>query len=76
MAAIPDEVDSPSPMLTVEQVAGLLRVHPKTVYGAVKAGEIPGAVHVGRTIRIHGPTVLAWLAEGQKPVSRAKRAAK
>ncbi len=63
-----------SEVLTVDDLAKLLKVNRNTVYGLVKTGDIPGAVHLGRTIRIHGPTVLAWLSSsGQKHVSRDAR---
>ena len=48
-------------MLTVDELAALLRVEPKTIYRAVKLGEIPGARRLGRAIRIHRPTLLRWL---------------
>lgn len=66
------------PALTVDQLAKLLQLNRNTVYNLVKAGEIPGATRFGRVIRVHGPTVVAWLAKGQTHVSRdaRRRAAK
>jgi excisionase family DNA binding protein len=60
-----------SPSLTVAETAKLLRVHKKTVYELVKAGELPGR-KLGTAIRLNGPSVLAWL-QGQDPVSPSKR---
>jgi excisionase family DNA binding protein len=60
-------------VLTVDELAALLRIDRKTVYSAIRAGEIPGVRQLGRTIRIHRGTVLAWLAQGQGRVSRSKR---
>jgi excisionase family DNA binding protein len=48
-------------VLTVDEVAELLRVDRKTVYEAVRVGELPGAVRVGRAIRVHRATFLLWL---------------
>lgn len=61
------------PILTVDELAELLRVNRKTAYAAIKAGEIPGVRHIGGVIRAHRDTVLAWLAEGQARVSRPRR---
>lgn len=61
--------DFSSPVMTVDEVADLLRVHKKTVYEAIKLGKLPGAVKVGSAIRIHGPTVLKWLETGSLPSS-------
>jgi excisionase family DNA binding protein len=60
-------------VLTVDEVAALLRVNRKTVYEAIRRSEFPGARRIGGTIRICRRTVLAWLAEGQPSVSRSSR---
>jgi excisionase family DNA binding protein len=60
------------PILTVDELAGLLRVNRKTAYAAISAGEIPGARRIGGSIRVHRDTVLDWLAgEGRAPSSRS-----
>ncbi|TAK04040.1 DNA-binding protein [Patescibacteria group bacterium] len=59
-------------VLTVDEVAGLLRVNRKTVYAAVAQGAIPGVVRVGGTIRVCRDAVLAWLA-GEGRVSSSRR---
>jgi excisionase family DNA binding protein len=60
--AIPDTpIQSPSgtapseqdrTVLTVDELAGLLRVERKTAYAAIARGEIPGVRSVGRSIRV------------------------
>lgn len=60
-------------VLTVEELAELLRINRKTAYAAVEAGDIPGVRRIGRTIRISRDTVLAWLAEGQARFPRSRR---
>lgn len=65
-------VELPS-VLTVDELATLLRINRKTAYAAVKAGEIPGVRHVGNAIRVHRDTVLSWLAQGQVRVPRPRR---
>lgn len=62
------------PVLTVDEVAALLRVNRKTVYEALARGEMPGARRVGRVIRIARDPVLRWLADdSQGRVSRSRR---
>lgn len=64
----------PTPsVLTVDELAALLRVNRKTVYAALSRGEIPGAKRIGATYRIHGDAVLAWLASSQDRVARSRR---
>ncbi|RJO73130.1 MAG: DNA-binding protein [Myxococcales bacterium] len=48
-------------ILTVQELADLLRVNVKTVYEAIARKEIPGCRRVGRTIRIVRQAVLDWL---------------
>ena len=60
-------------LLTVAEVATLLRVERKTVYALVSSGELPGARRLGRVIRFHRGAVLRWLAEGQGRPPRSRR---
>ncbi|MES1184962.1 MAG: helix-turn-helix domain-containing protein [Myxococcales bacterium] len=62
-----------SPILTVDELAALLRLNRKTVYDALSRGEIPGARRVGSTYRILRAAVIDWLASGQGRVSHSKR---
>lgn len=52
-------------VMTVEEVAVLLRVNKKTVYDAIKRREFPGVRRIGGTIRVARAAVLRWLEEGQ-----------
>jgi excisionase family DNA binding protein len=60
------ERSSPFPLvLTVEEVADLLRVNRKTVYQAATRGEIPGVRRIGnRMLRFYGPALAQWLETG------------
>jgi len=51
-------------IMTVDELANLLRIARGSAYRAVKAGEVPGVVRIGKTLRIHRPTVLRWLEQG------------
>ena len=71
------EQRSPLPLvLTVEEVARLLRVNRKTVYQAATRGEIPGVRRIGnRTLRFYGPALAHWLetGTGSKESRKARR---
>lgn len=60
-------------ILTVDEVASLLRLNRKTVYEALARGEIPGARRIGRTYRIARSALLGWLSDGQVRVPRSRR---
>jgi excisionase family DNA binding protein len=74
LRAYPHAKTEPTPpVLTVDELAALLRVNRKTVYDALSRGEIPGARRIGSTYRILRDAVLDWLASGQDRVSRSRR---
>lgn len=50
-------------LLTVAEVAGVLRVSNMTVYRLIKAGELP-ALRVGKNYRIRERDLEAYLATG------------
>ena len=68
-----EPVPPDSAVLTVDELAMLLRVNRKTVYDALLRGEIPGARRVGTTYRILRAAVIDWLSSGQGRVSHSKR---
>ena len=68
-----EPVPPDSAVLTVDELAALLRVNRKTVYDALSRGEIPGARRVGTTYRIWRAAVIDWLSSGQGRVSHSKR---
>jgi excisionase family DNA binding protein len=53
------------PVLTVEEVADLMRIDRKTAYAAIADGDVPGVRRVGRCIRVSRDILLQWLANGQ-----------
>jgi len=62
------------PVLTVDEVAFLMRIDRKTAYAAIAEGGIPGVRRLGRCIRISRDVLLRWLEEGEaKPRRRALR---
>ncbi|MGH7437445.1 MAG: helix-turn-helix domain-containing protein [Polyangiaceae bacterium] len=71
-AIVRDLTEAPA-ILTVDELADLLRVNRKTLYDALSRGEIPGARRIGVTYRIHRDAVLTWLASGQDRAARSRR---
>jgi excisionase family DNA binding protein len=60
-------------VISVRDLARLLNLERKSVYAAIRRGEIPGVRRVGRCIRVCRATVLAWLRDGQGLVSRSPK---
>lgn len=60
--AAPRDWEDVPVVLRVEEVAGLLRCDPSTVYSMVRAGELPHR-RVGRVLRFDRDKLAAWLAD-------------
>jgi excisionase family DNA binding protein len=61
-------------ILTVEEVADLMRIDRKTAYAAIACGEVPGVRRIGRCIRVSRDVLLRWLELGDvKPATRGRR---
>jgi len=56
-------------LLTVNEVANILRVSNMTVYRLVKSGQIP-AIRVGKNYRIKESDVNTYLSKGTERVER------
>lgn len=56
--------DTLPPVLTVEEVAELMRVDRKTAYAAIADGGVPGVRRLGRCIRVSRDVFVRWLEEG------------
>jgi excisionase family DNA binding protein len=61
------------PVLTVEEVADLMRIDRKTAYAAIASGGVPGVRRIGRCIRVSRDVLLRWLAEGGIKAQRGGR---
>jgi excisionase family DNA binding protein len=51
-------------LLTVADVARVLRVRPARAYQLVRAGLVPGLVRVGRQVRVDEAALRTWVAAG------------
>ncbi len=68
----PEPHSPSSDLLTVDEVAGVLRINRKTLFRAIKAGQIPGVIRIGRLLRIHQPTLVRWAASSMGPGLKVK----
>ena len=59
--------NAPSPFISVKEAAVLLRMNPKTIYAAIREGQFPGALKVGRTYRIATEYLLRYQRNGCAP---------
>jgi excisionase family DNA binding protein len=48
-------------LLTVDEVAGLLRTSRKAVYAMIERGQLPGLRRIGRRVLISRTELLHWL---------------
>lgn len=53
-------------ILTIPEVADLLRIGQRTAYSLVRGGKLP-AVRVGNQWRVHLPKLMEWIEEGGVP---------
>lgn len=49
-------------LLTVSEVAGVLRTSPKAIYSMIERGQLPGVCRVGRRVLIQRGALLSFLA--------------
>lgn len=59
-------------VLTVEEVAELMRVDRKTAYAAIAEGGVPGVRRIGRCIRVSRDVLLRWLEQGDAKQGRGR----
>jgi excisionase family DNA binding protein len=62
-----------SPLMTVSEVAELLRTTPKAVYHRIERGQLPGVVHDGDRLLVRRAELLRYLSEGRGPSPRGSR---
>ena len=61
----PDTGAAETDVLTVEELAKMLRISRASAYRAVGSGQVPGTVRInGKTLRVSRRAVVAWLAQG------------
>lgn len=55
------------------ELARHLGISTRSVYEYIRRRQLPGVRIIGRSVLIHLPTVVAWIADGQGGVSRLRR---
>ncbi|NRD59209.1 helix-turn-helix domain-containing protein [Corallococcus exiguus] len=65
--------DSSPSFLTVDEAAELLRVNRKTLYEAIRLGQVPGVVRLGRCVRLSRATMLSWSPGQGGPALKEKQ---
>ncbi|NRD67099.1 helix-turn-helix domain-containing protein [Corallococcus exiguus] len=68
----PPKESEPS-FLTVDEAAELLRVNRKTLYEAIRLGQLPGVIRLGRCVRLSRATMLSWASGNGGPALGAKK---
>lgn len=63
-------IDEERTLLTVEDAAGILRLHPKTLAKYLRAGTFPG-FKMGREWRVSRAALDRWVAEKHRAVVEA-----
>ncbi|MBZ4331073.1 helix-turn-helix domain-containing protein [Corallococcus sp. AS-1-12] len=71
-APTPPKESAPS-FLTVDEAAELLRVNRKTLYEAIRLGQVPGVVRLGRCVRLSRATMLSWSTGQGGPALKEKQ---
>ena len=60
-------------LLTIEDVAAVLRCSPRSVYRLIGSGRVPPPCRFGSLMRWTPATIETWVAEGCPPLRRAPR---
>jgi len=58
------DLPAESPVMTVDEVAELLKVSRPTIYTAVRDARLPGAIKIGKVVRISRVALMDWLRGG------------
>lgn len=60
-------------LLTVEEVADLLRTSAKAIYALVERGQVEGVVRLGRRVLFRRDVLLQWVCQKSTPSQEVKR---
>lgn len=56
-------------LLTIQEMAGILRTSPKAIYAMVERAQLPGVVRIGRRVLIRRDALAQWLDQKQSHAS-------
>ena len=71
-SSAPSLAAGPPTLLTVGDVAELLRTTKKAIYASIQRGQLPGVVRIGRRLLVDRATLLEWLASCRAPSPEGK----
>ena len=54
-------------LLTVKEVAVLLRTSPASIYAMVERGQLPGVIRIGRRLLFRRDALVDWLDQKDAP---------
>ena len=54
-------------LLTMEEVAHVLRTSPKAIYAMAGRGQLPGVLRIGRRILVREDALVSWLDQKRVP---------
>jgi excisionase family DNA binding protein len=54
-------------LLTLTEVAGLLRTSRKAIYTMIERGQLPGVVRIGRRVLVRQDALVDWLRQKSTP---------
>ncbi len=60
-------------LLTLAEVADLLRTSQKATYAMIARGQLPGVIRIGRRVLIQRDALLDWLDERRAPSPEGDR---
>jgi excisionase family DNA binding protein len=60
-------------LLTIDEVAEILRTSRKAIYGLIERHQLPGVVYIGRRVLVRRTTLLEWLREKEVSSPEAQR---
>ncbi|MCA1670411.1 MAG: helix-turn-helix domain-containing protein [Thermomicrobia bacterium] len=63
VSIVRDPASEPPVLLRDHEVAAILNISRSKAYLLMASGDIPGVLRLGRSIRVHRPTLLAWLTQ-------------
>ncbi len=59
----PGSFDALPPLLTIAEIAALLRTSRKAVYAMAERAQLPGVTRIGRRLLVRRDELLSWLDE-------------
>ena len=60
-------------LLTIEEVAELLRTTPKAIYVMIARHRLPGVTRLGRRVLVRSDVLLDWLNQKSAPSPKERR---